>query len=531
MSKRFSRSQSALEYMMTYGWAILIIVIVAAVLYGMGIFNPYASISQTITGFEPFIGLGQGCGNGATLVRIANPSQYPVEILNATIISANGFTASSTGFINYTMGVQQKHTLTFYNSTCNNPGSFYSANVIVWYSYTDGALGTITTKTTGYISGKASLQQTVTFQEVGLPLGTNWFMNYGGGVKSSSSQQISFILFNNTQFLPGNVSINRVDYFPSAFSGTVANKSLFYIDYIPVRDIFVAAQGSKTAIVINPISDAVTTTIPISTNPQGLSVTPNGELVYIMPHGNANISVINTSLNEVVANVTTGTNPAGIAINYEGTIVYALSAGGGGVLQSINATTFTTIGTAKIGGTPLSVAITPDDKYLYITQSGTNTVLVADAHTLAPILSIPVGSTPQAIAISPDGEAAYVANYASNTVSVISVKTNTVIKTIPVGTSPEGIAVSPGGNTVLVTNYGSNTMSVIATSNLSVTRTVNVGSGPTGIVILPNNEKIYVANQLSNSVSVLYTGNYSIKTNITGIATPVGIADSGSSST
>ncbi len=30
------RSQSALEYMMTYGWAILIIVIVAVILYSRG---------------------------------------------------------------------------------------------------------------------------------------------------------------------------------------------------------------------------------------------------------------------------------------------------------------------------------------------------------------------------------------------------------------------------------------------------------------------------------------------------------------
>ena len=41
------RSQSALEYMMTYGWAILIIVIVAVILYSMGIFNPSSSITFT----------------------------------------------------------------------------------------------------------------------------------------------------------------------------------------------------------------------------------------------------------------------------------------------------------------------------------------------------------------------------------------------------------------------------------------------------------------------------------------------------
>ncbi len=36
LSIKSKRSQSALEYMMTYGWAILIIVIVAVILYSMG---------------------------------------------------------------------------------------------------------------------------------------------------------------------------------------------------------------------------------------------------------------------------------------------------------------------------------------------------------------------------------------------------------------------------------------------------------------------------------------------------------------
>ena len=55
LSVKSKRSQSALEYMMTYGWAILIIVIVAVILYSMGIFNPSSSISATVTGFS---GLG-----------------------------------------------------------------------------------------------------------------------------------------------------------------------------------------------------------------------------------------------------------------------------------------------------------------------------------------------------------------------------------------------------------------------------------------------------------------------------------------
>ncbi|MEM4839822.1 MAG: hypothetical protein QXX90_03915, partial [Candidatus Micrarchaeaceae archaeon] len=34
------RSQSAMEYLMTYGWAILIIAVVLAALFELGVFNP-----------------------------------------------------------------------------------------------------------------------------------------------------------------------------------------------------------------------------------------------------------------------------------------------------------------------------------------------------------------------------------------------------------------------------------------------------------------------------------------------------------
>ena len=65
------RSQSALEYMMTYGWAILIIVIVAVILYSMGIFNPSSSVSSTVIGFS---GLGsvtaQCTANGVLRISV-----------------------------------------------------------------------------------------------------------------------------------------------------------------------------------------------------------------------------------------------------------------------------------------------------------------------------------------------------------------------------------------------------------------------------------------------------------------------------
>ncbi|MEM3418484.1 MAG: hypothetical protein QW285_05270, partial [Candidatus Nanoarchaeia archaeon] len=41
------KAQAALEYLMTYGWAILVIVIVIAALYALGVFTPKASVPCT----------------------------------------------------------------------------------------------------------------------------------------------------------------------------------------------------------------------------------------------------------------------------------------------------------------------------------------------------------------------------------------------------------------------------------------------------------------------------------------------------
>ena len=85
------RSQSALEYMMTYGWAILIIVIVAVILYSMGIFNPSSSITTTITGFQKTpISSAIFTDNGGLSLSVQNSVGYPIKITNITATTLTG---------------------------------------------------------------------------------------------------------------------------------------------------------------------------------------------------------------------------------------------------------------------------------------------------------------------------------------------------------------------------------------------------------------------------------------------------------
>ncbi|MCL4388765.1 MAG: hypothetical protein M1564_00850 [Candidatus Marsarchaeota archaeon] len=54
-NKHSKRSQSAMEYLMTYGWAILIIAVALGLLYVLGLFSPSSSTSSSCTSQSGYV--------------------------------------------------------------------------------------------------------------------------------------------------------------------------------------------------------------------------------------------------------------------------------------------------------------------------------------------------------------------------------------------------------------------------------------------------------------------------------------------
>ena len=86
-----SRSQSALEYMMTYGWAILIIILVAVVLYSYGIFNPIASSPSvfTTTGFSGVVVTDAVANSSFMQISVSNQVGFPINISSIALMIDN----------------------------------------------------------------------------------------------------------------------------------------------------------------------------------------------------------------------------------------------------------------------------------------------------------------------------------------------------------------------------------------------------------------------------------------------------------
>ena len=139
LSVKSKRSQSALEYMMTYGWAILIIVIVAVILYSMGIFNPSSSITSTVTGFS---GLGsvtaQCTANGVLRISVGDSTGNLINITGITakdpaITKISNFKPNSTVDPNPLIRSGSSYIFSVPN-ICPSAGTHYAITVTVNYT-------------------------------------------------------------------------------------------------------------------------------------------------------------------------------------------------------------------------------------------------------------------------------------------------------------------------------------------------------------------------------------------------------------
>lgn len=115
------------------------------------------------------------------------------------------------------------------------------------------------------------------------------------------------------------------------------------------------------------------------------------------------------------------------------------------------------------------------------------------------IKTINVGSNPWDIALDTNNGFLFVSNSGTNTISVINTTTNSVTTTIQVDTgssNPMGIAFDPQNGYIYVANSGTCHVSVIDGTTLQVLTEINVCSGsvnsPWGLIYDPNNNDLYV---------------------------------------
>lgn len=197
--------------------------------------------------------------------------------------------------------------------------------------------------------------------------------------------------------------------------------------------------------------------------------------------------------------------------------------------------TLTAVGSAAPAGTyPVSVAVDPSGRFAYAANKTANSVsaysigatgaltpIDADAGSTGVQPSIPAGTAPLSVAIDPSGRFLYVANVGAGvadpgTLSAYSIDSGTGALTpvagspFAAGNGPDSVVVDPSGRFVYAANYGwpgSGTVSAYAIDAGTGALTPVAGSpfaagnGSDSIVVDSSGRFVYVANLLADTVS------------------------------
>ncbi|MHA1867361.1 MAG: hypothetical protein ACTSVB_02005 [Candidatus Heimdallarchaeaceae archaeon] len=121
------KGQSAMEYLMTYGWAILIVIVVVAALYGMGVFSLKSGVTcSPCFSYFAFVDYADGTimiRNGAQAIdtisvntgSITPTTADPGDDLTITGISTTGDVDITITYNVTDSGLQHTDTATIHN--------------------------------------------------------------------------------------------------------------------------------------------------------------------------------------------------------------------------------------------------------------------------------------------------------------------------------------------------------------------------------------------------------------------------------
>lgn len=177
--------------------------------------------------------------------------------------------------------------------------------------------------------------------------------------------------------------------------------------------------------------------------------------------------------------------------------------------------------TSTYKGAPVEGAFSPDGKYLYVTnyamygkgfnREGSDTCSPASGYDNSFLYRInlgdytidnvyPVGSVPKVVEVTPDNKYVLVSNWCSYDLNIISIDTQKLVKTIKIGRYPRGIAISNDSKSAYVAEMGGNRIHVINLENFTASH-IPIGSNPRAIILSPDNSMMYVTMNLTGRVA------------------------------
>ena len=177
----------------------------------------------------------------------------------------------------------------------------------------------------------------------------------------------------------------------------------------------------------------------------------------------------------------------------------------------------------KVGAVPKFLAVTPDQKYLLVSNWCSYTLSVVDVHTSKQIESIYLGPYPRGIAVDPESRYAYVAVMGSYDIARVDLSTFKVSWISGVGSGPRHLCMAGNGKYLYATLNARATSPRSTPQTRTVVDKVYTGQQPRSMTIAPDGKSLYVVNYDSSTMTKVRTSDMKVIQTVNTNALPIGI--------
>jgi len=292
----------------------------------------------------------------------------------------------------------------------------------------------------------------------------------------------------------------------------------------PSARIFVTNEAAGTLSVIEESTLTILATVPLGKRPRGIQASSDGKLLYVALSGSPfsppgtdesklpppdrsadGVAVIDAATFKVLRVLDVGPDPEQIAVSADDRYLFVANEDAA-MSNVVDLESGKIIQSVKIGEEPEGVTLRPDGKVVYVTCEDEGTVYAIDTVKHEKIAVIKVGHRPRSIAFLGDGSKGYVTLENDAAVAVVDAQSHKLLKTVKLGDEkvrPMGVVISPDNKTVYVTAGSFGHIMLIDAATDQPAGSIQVGRRPWGIAITKDGRRIYTANGPSNDISLV----------------------------
>ncbi len=196
--------------------------------------------------------------------------------------------------------------------------------------------------------------------------------------------------------------------------------------------------------------------VAVGRHPKVLALTHDGARLFAANWSGRSVSEVDTATGAVVRTLPAGHSPRGLAVARDGTLYVAN-------FHSDSLDVFAGPERAErrrvegVCHVPRHLALSPDERRLYVSCLGDDALVVLDARTLAVERRVPVGDAPKAVDVSADGRVVATADYGGSTVTLVdTVDWSTRSVGLPTMDHASGTVAARAGHRFFVTGWYDN---------------------------------------------------------------------------